>query len=287
MTVPIVEFDNVVFRYGTTTILDGINLHIHKGQFAGILGPSGAGKTTLLKTVLGLHKPASGKVLVGGQLLQGHPSRRIGYVPQIEAVDWNFPITVEQVVLMGRTVQSGFWPWPRREDRELALDMMERLGILQFARRHISELSGGQQQRVFLARALTSQPDLLVLDEPTAVDMRTQEEILHLLTDINRDGTTILMTTHDLNAAATHLPWVICLNRTVIAQGTPDEVFVAETLNETYNGDMVVVRHDGMIFVQERPHHHTCRDIQPNPILSHPSRISVPLPEDQAQQIPA
>jgi ABC-type Mn2+/Zn2+ transport system ATPase subunit len=271
MSVPVIEFEHVSCSYGgPKPILENINLHIHKGQFAGILGPSGAGKTTLLKSALGLLSPAHGTIRINGEPMRGKPSQRIAYVPQVETVDWNFPLSVEQAVLMGRTAQSRLLPWPSRDERSLAGEMMERLGIAPFAKRHIRELSGGQQQRVFLARALIAQPDLLILDEPTAgVDMRTQEEILHLLVELNHQGMTILMTTHDLNAAATHLPWVVCLNRTIIAQGTPDDVFVPETLNATYCGDMVVVRQDGLIFVQERPHHHNVKDVHPAPVLSH------------------
>jgi ABC-type Mn2+/Zn2+ transport system ATPase subunit len=283
MAKPIVEFRGVACRYDATTVLENINLHLHRGQFAGILGPSGAGKTTLLKTVLGLVQPVRGLVYVGGEQLNGRPSRRVAYIPQVEAVDWNFPITVEQAVLMGRTSRSNLLPWASQTDRQHAHELMERLGIAEFTQRHIRDLSGGQQQRIFLARALIAQPDLLVLDEPTAgVDMRTQEDILHLLADLNRGGVTILMTTHDLNAAAAHLPWVICLNRTVIAQGTPDDVFTPETLNATYQGDMVVVRQDGMIFVQERPHHHGYRDVNPNPVLSHPNADASDAAEEAA-----
>ena len=255
MTTPLVEFENVTCRYGSVIVLDHINLQLHKGQFAGILGPSGAGKTTLLKTILGLIKPVHGNVCIGGEALQGRPSNRVGYVPQVEVVDWNFPLTVEQAVLMGRTARMGWLPWPSKTDLKQAYDLMEQLGIAQFGKRHIRELSGGQQQRVFLARALIAEPDLLVLDEPTAgVDMRTQGEILHLLARLNKAGVTILMTTHDLNAAASHLPWVICLNQTVIAQGTPEDVFTPAILNATFQGNMVVVKQDGLIFVQERPH---------------------------------
>jgi ABC-type Mn2+/Zn2+ transport system ATPase subunit len=262
VTAPLVEFENVTCRYGATTVLEDINLHLQKGQFAGVLGPSGAGKTTLLKAILGLHTTACGSVRVGGQIVRGRPSGRVGYVPQMEAVDWNFPLTVEQAVLMGRTRRAGVWPWPSRAERVLAQAVMERLGIAEFSQRHIRELSGGQQQRVFLARALIAEPELLVLDEPTAgIDLRTQEDILHLLADLNRDGVTVLLTTHDLNAAAAHLPWVICLNCTIMAQGTPEEVFVPETLNATFRGDMLVVRQHGLIFVQERPHGHSYHDI--------------------------
>src|SRR5258708_21262054 len=270
MSTPVIEFQNVTCRYGPANVLENINLHLHQGQFAGILGPSGAGKTTLLKAVLGLVHPAQGTILVNGTQLNGSPSRRVAYVPQVETVDWNFPLTVEQAVLMGRTQHARPLPWPTRAEHDLALSIMDRLGISQFARRHIRELSGGQQQRVFLARALIAEPDLLVLDEPTAgVDMRTQEDVLHLLAHLNHDGMTILMTTHDLNAAATHLPWVVCLNRTIIAQGTPDEVFVSKTLNATYKGDMLVVRQNGLIFVQERPHGHSWCELNPDPVLSY------------------
>lgn len=261
MTESIVEFHNVTCRYGSNNVLDQINFSLCRGQFAGIVGPSGAGKTTLLKAILGLVKPAQGAIYVDGKLMAEQSSKRIGYVPQVESVDWNFPVMVEQAVLMGRTTRMSWLPWPSKADLGLAYDIMDRLGIAQFGRRHIRELSGGQQQRVFLARAMISEPDLLVLDEPTAgVDMRTQEDILHLLADLNRDGLTILLTTHDLNAAASHLPWLICLNRTIIAQGTPDDVFVPEILNATYQGDMVVVKQDGLIFVQERPYWHAAHE---------------------------
>ncbi len=257
MTESIVEFQNVTCRYGSLNVLDNVTFSLCRGQFAGILGPSGAGKTTLLKAILGLVQPADGAILIDGKPVTEHSGQRVGYVPQVESVDWNFPVTVEQAVIMGRTARMGWLPWPSKADLGLAYDIMDRLGIAQFGTRHIRELSGGQQQRVFLARALIAEPDLLVLDEPTAgVDMRTQEDILHLLADLNRDGVTILLTTHDLNAAASHLPWVICLNRTITAQGTPDDVFVPEILNATYQGDMVVVKHDGLIFVQERPYWH-------------------------------
>lgn len=270
MTTPIIEFENVTCRYGSVIVLDNINLHLYKGQFAGILGPSGAGKTTLLKTILGLVTPTQGQICISGEPLRGHPTNRVGYVPQVEVVDWSFPLTVEQAVMMGRTRRMGLLPWPSKADLKQAHDLMEQLGIAQFSKRHIRDLSGGQQQRVFLARALISEPELLVLDEPTAgVDMRTQEDILHLLADLNKVGVTILMTTHDLNAAASHLPWVICLNQTITAQGTPDDVFISDVLNATYQGDMVVIKQDGLIFVQERPHRHGYHDVFPESVLSH------------------
>lgn len=266
---PLIELNHVAFGYGKTPVLKDINLHIHPGQFAALVGPSGAGKTSLLKLILGALQPSHGQMTLTSTR-QGRSKPRIGYVPQLETVDWNFPVTVGQVVLMGRTANASPWPWPSRTDRLLMAEMLERLGLANLMNRHIRDLSGGQQQRVFLARALISQPDILVLDEPTSgVDMRTAENVLHLLADLNRQGMTILITTHDLNAAAAHLPWVICLNRTIIAQGPPEVVFTEAVLNETYQGDMLVIRHENMIFVHQRPHGHTYHDILPNPVLGH------------------
>lgn len=267
---PLIELNDVAFGYGKTPVLKDINLHIHPGQFAALVGPSGAGKTSLLKLILGTLQPSHGQLTLSSGLA-GRSNLRIGYVPQLETVDWNFPVTVGQVVLMGRTAGAALWPWPSRTDRQLMAELLERLGLANLMNRHIRDLSGGQQQRVFLARALISQPDILVLDEPTSgVDMRTAENVLHLLADLNRQGMTILITTHDLNAAAAHLPWVICLNRTIIAQGPPEVVFTEPVLNETYQGDMLVIRHGNMIFVHQRPHGHTYHDILPNPVLGHP-----------------
>jgi zinc/manganese transport system ATP-binding protein/zinc transport system ATP-binding protein len=149
-------------------------------------------------------------------------------------------------------------------------EVLDRLEIGEFAHRHIRDLSGGQQQRVFLARALIAEPELLVLDEPTSgVDMRTAENVLHLLAELNCQGMTILMTTHDLNAAAAHLPWVVCLNRRVIAEGAPEDVFTEATLERTYQGEFVVIRREGMLFVQQKPHAHTWRDVIPEPVPGH------------------
>ncbi len=264
---PLVELNEVTFGYGTQPVLEDICLHLHPGQFAALVGPSGAGKTSLLKLILGTLQPTRGEIFINGQALNGRPAPQVGYVPQLETVNWNFPVTVEQVVLMGRTQRSGLWPWPSAETKRKMRATLDRLGIGDLAHRHIRDLSGGQQQRVFLARALIAEPDLLVLDEPTTgVDMRTAENVLRLLADLNRSGITILMTTHDLNAAAAHLPWVICLNRRVIAQGAPDEVFAEDILSDTYQGEMIVIRQDGMLFVQQKPHGHTYHDLVPDPV---------------------
>jgi zinc/manganese transport system ATP-binding protein/zinc transport system ATP-binding protein len=256
-----VELHRVTFGYGGSPALEDVSLRLEPGQYAALVGPSGAGKTTLLKLVLGMLQPGRGEVRVGGRAPAGRSAPHVGYVPQLETVDWSFPVTVEEVVLLGRIRSSGLWPWPSGEDRRCARQVMEQLGIGALSRQHIRNLSGGQQQRVFLARALVAQPDLLVLDEPTnGVDARTADGVLHLLAGLNTRGMTILMTTHDLNAAAAHVPWAICLNHRLVAQGPPEEVFTDAILTETYEGPMLVMRQDGMLFVHQKPHGHSYRE---------------------------
>jgi zinc/manganese transport system ATP-binding protein len=193
-----------------------------------------------------------GRVEVGGSPARGRPGVRTGYVPQLETIDWQFPITVAQVVQLGVAAESGPWPWPSRDVRRRVVDMLDRVGIGDLAARPIRALSGGQQQRVFLARALIRRPDLLVLDEPTVgLDVVTRREILDLLRDLHADGTAIVMSTHDLNAVAAELPDLVCVNRRVLARGTPDEVFTPEILAATFGAELVVFTHDGRLLTAD------------------------------------
>jgi ABC-type Mn2+/Zn2+ transport system ATPase subunit len=252
---PIVELDRLTCGYDGNPVLCEVSLTVRAGQFAGVVGPSGSGKTTLIKAMLGVVDRYGGEVRVGGQPLVGNGAgpARIGYVPQLETIDWNFPVTVAQVVMMGLAAESGPFPWSSRQDRRRMMDLLDRLGIAQCARRHIRDLSGGQQQRVFLARALIRNPQLLLLDEPTAgADIKTRHDVLHLLSELNRDGMTIFLSTHDLNSVAAHLPWVICLNGQIIAEGHPDDVFTPEILSRTYGSEMVVLREGNLILVADR-----------------------------------
>jgi zinc/manganese transport system ATP-binding protein len=257
MIEPAVEFQQATLSYGGPAAVEEATLRIEPGAFTGIVGPSGAGKTTLLRAMLGGVPGVRGRVRVlGREVTPGRPAPSIGYVPQIQTVDWNFPITVNEAVLLGRAMRAGPWPWPRRQDMRDVARVLDRLGIGGLGRRHIRELSGGQQQRVFLARALIAEPRVLLLDEPTSgVDIKTRDEVLHLLGEINAGGVTIILTTHELNAVAAHLPEVICINQRVIAQGAPDAVFTPETLSRTYGAELQVVRQNGLLLVADAAPH--------------------------------
>lgn len=251
---PIVELKDVTCGYEGQRVLKNIDLRIMPGDFVGLLGPSGSGKTTLLRTILGATNLFGGTVTVQG-VATSRKRPRAGYVPQLETIDWNFPVTVEEVVMMGRTMNNPPFPWHKAADKKLAREMMERLGISHLLKRHIRELSGGQQQRVFLARALVSSPKLLLLDEPTSgVDIKTRDEVMHLLHDLNHQGVTVILTTHEINAVAVHLPWLVCLSGHILAEGPPSEVITTENLLRTYGAEMPVVQYEGMPLVAETPH---------------------------------
>lgn len=248
-----VEFRGVTCGYAGHAALRDVDLTVISGDFIGLVGPSGAGKTTLLRTILGAVDVYRGEVLVDGRQVD-RKRPRAGYVPQLETIDWNFPVTVEQVVLMGRAAE-GWLPWNSKHTVEQAYAVMERLGIAGLGKRHIRALSGGQQQRAFLGRALFSNPRLLLLDEPTAgVDIKTRDDILHLLDELNHEGVTVVMTTHEINAVAAHLPWVVCINRGIVAEGPPSEVYTSEILGRTYGAPMTVIQYEGMSLVAETPH---------------------------------
>jgi zinc/manganese transport system ATP-binding protein/zinc transport system ATP-binding protein len=252
---PIVELRHASIGYQGRPVLNDVSLAIEPGQFAGIVGPSGSGKTSLLRAMLGAVEVYQGEVIVDGRRVSGRNRAAVGYVPQLETVDWNFPVTVAEVVLMGRTMQSGVWPWSRRQDRTQMHELLNKLGIGDLHDRHIRNLSGGQQQRAFLARALIRSPKLLLLDEPTSgVDVRTRDDILHVLADLNAEGVTVIMATHELNAVAAHLPHVICVNGGIIAQGHPDDVFTPDVLSRTYKAPMLVLKQDGLTLVADMPH---------------------------------
>ena len=253
--VPAIEVSQLTCAYDGPPVLDRLSLTIPAGAFVGFVGPSGAGKTTLLRALLGALPRLSGSIHVFGEAITAGRLPRVGYVPQLETVDWNFPVTVREVVAMGLAQEGRLfgWPWLTRSQQARIQSLLDRLGIGALGERHIRELSGGQQQRVFLARALVRQPRLLLLDEPTSgVDIKTRHDVLHLLADLNHDGTTIVLTTHDLNSVAAHLPQVVCLNRRVVAYGPPSSVFTPAVLEATYGAEMLVVQQDGLTLIADR-----------------------------------
>lgn len=242
----LVRFRHASAGYGSTVALEDVSMVVERGDFVGVVGPSGGGKTTLLHLAAGTVRALSGSV-------ERERGTRIGYVPQVTSVDWSFPVTVAECILMGRTARR-WTPWPTRADRSAASDLLERLGLGGLEARHIRELSGGQQQRTFIARALLDEPDLVLLDEPTSgVDLATRHEVLHVLRDLHSDGLTILLTTHDLNGVAAHLPTIALLNRRIVAAGPPAEILTRATLEATYEAPMDVLEHAGLPLVVDAP----------------------------------
>lgn len=265
-----ITIKNITYGYTPhKPVIENVNLLIPQGRFVGLLGPSGSGKSTLIKIIAGLFKPWSGSVQYSYVLQSGEETKKdarrnmkeqnnnygidqngpnsdynaiptmrpkqvvMGYVPQIETVDWNFPVTVREVVSMGIWDRSGTSPFLSKDILTEIDRILDDLGIHshEFGKRQIRELSGGEQQRVFLARALIRKPNVLVLDEPiSGVDHTTREKILGILTSLSRKGLTIILTTHDLSGIAKRLPWVVCMNKKIIAEGIPSEVLTETNL---------------------------------------------------------
>ncbi len=239
MSTPLITLEHVTFGYGGAPVLRDVDHVVERAAFTGVVGPSGSGKTSMLRLLLGTEKPQHGQV-------RREPGVKVSYVPQLNTVNWSFPVTVGECVLMARPTRRVL-PWATREEKAEVADVLERLGIADLAGRHIRELSGGQQQRMFIARALLRRPQLLLMDEPTSgVDVATRHEVLHLLDELNAAGLAILLTTHDLNGMAAHLPHLVALNGRVIASGRPEDVMVPDVLERTFGARMEVLQHLGM-----------------------------------------
>lgn len=236
---------DVAVAYDHTPVLSNVSVEVAVGELVGVVGPNGAGKSTLLNTILGLVRLLHGQIAVHGRSI-GEARHTVAYMPQREGVDWTFPVTVEDVVLMGRQSRLGWFRRPTRKDREAAEWALEQVQMLDRRHTPIGELSGGQEQRVFLARALAQEGDLMLLDEPlTGVDAPTQETILHLLQEFCSKGRTVIMTTHDLGVARAFCSKLLFLNRVAVAYGTPAETFTPEVLEKTYGGHIVRIRSEG------------------------------------------
>lgn len=234
-----IKLKNINFAYKQRNILEDVNLVIQKGEFASIVGPNGGGKTTLLKLMLGLIKPDKGEISIFGKS-PGRVRQRIGYMPQYAHLDTDFPATVMDVVLMGRLGKTNFWF--SKKDREEVLHAIDEVGMSAFVNTGFNELSGGQKQRILIARALCSNPDLLLLDEPTAnVDHQTEENLFSILQKLN-SRITILLVSHDLGFVSKYVKSVICVNRRVVIH--PTSSMNGVLIKDIYNGDLKMVRHD-------------------------------------------
>lgn len=233
---PILEVHDLTVTYGRKPVLWGVDFTLPMGCIAGIVGPNGAGKSTLLKTIMGLIPPSSGYVKLFDKPLDDVRSL-VSYVPQRESVDWDFPVSVLDVVLMGRYGKVGLLRNTGTHDRNIALECLHKVGMSAYAKRQISQLSGGQQQRVFLARALAQEAAIYFMDEPFAgVDAATEQAIIELLREMASNGKTIVVVHHDLQSARAYFDWIVLLNMHLIAAGPTDQVFTADTIQQAYGG---------------------------------------------------
>jgi ABC-type Mn2+/Zn2+ transport system ATPase subunit len=237
---PALEVRGLRVSYGAQPVLEDVAFALPAGQLVGIIGPNGAGKTTMLKAILGLVPIAAGTIAAGGAAINRRGGQ-VAYVPQRDAVNWRFPASVADVVLMGRYGRLGWLKRPGAADRAIAWRSLEQVGMDSFATRPIAALSGGQQQRVFLARALAQEPQVLLLDEPiSGVDTPTQETILSILAGLAAQGKTLLITTHDLRCNMQYFDALLALNRRVIALGPVEQVLTPDVLTRTYGAQVVL-----------------------------------------------
>ena len=231
----VVEVEDLTVAYGAKPALWDVDLDIPAGQLMAVIGPNGAGKTTLIKAILGLLPTVSGTVRFLPEGDMRPRANRIAYVPQSGSVDWDFPATALDVVLMGRYGHLGWIRRPRRADFEIAKEALDKLGMADYAGRQISQLSGGQQQRVFLARALAQQAEMYFMDEPfKGVDARTEHAIVALLKDLKEQGKTVMVVHHDLQTVAEYFDWVTLINVQVVASGPVEDTFTDENLRRAY-----------------------------------------------------
>ncbi len=245
-TAPIIEVSDLTIMRNDLTLLASVSLIVNRGEFAAIVGPNGSGKTTLVRTILGLLRPDMGSVKVFGIPVEelGEARARIGYVPQIFDIDLNFPISVFEAVLMGTYGRLGIGRRPNREDRESAMRALEKVGVADLKDRSIARLSSGQRQRVFVARALANSPDLLVLDEPTTgVDVATTGSLYSLLKELQEEGVTIVLVSHDIGVVANYVDTVACLNTSLVAHCRPDEAECSEALAKMYGCHAAFLHH--------------------------------------------
>ncbi|MBD2186636.1 metal ABC transporter ATP-binding protein [Pseudanabaena mucicola] len=256
-TTPSIDVENVTVSYHGKVALHSASLQLNAGTICGLVGMNGAGKSTLFKAVMGFVKPMSGRVLIHGLPVRQVQKRSlVAYVPQNEEVDWNFPVSVYDVVMMGRYGYMNILRMPRSQDRRAVRESLERVEMWELRDRQIGELSGGQKKRAFFARALAQHGKVLLLDEPFAgVDVKTEKMMIHLLMELRQAGYTILISTHDLDSITTFCDQVVLINRTILAYGETSEVFTEENLSRTFGGSVVDLSHAKSCLVHSHLEH--------------------------------
>lgn len=241
ITAPVLDVHDVTVAYHRKPVLWDIDLTLDEPRLVGVIGPNGAGKSTLIKAILGLVPLVSGEVRIFGQPI-AQQRRKIGYVPQRESVDWDFPVSVLDVVLMGTYGKLGWFRRPGKSQRHWAMECLTRVGLEDLAHQQIGQLSGGQQQRTFLARALAQQADIYFMDEPLAgVDAATEKTIFQLLQDLREQGKTVIVVHHDLRTVPQYFDYVVLLNVRLVAHGPPEKVFTDDNLQKTYGGRLSIL----------------------------------------------
>ena len=236
-----VEVHDLTVKYQEKPVLWNIDFEVPSGKLVAIVGPNGAGKSTLIKSIMGILEPVSGYVKIFGQPLE-EMRKQIAYVPQRESVDWNFPISVRELVMMGRYNHIGLFRRPGKEDRRIVAESLQQVGMESYANRQISQLSGGQQQRVFLARALAQRADIYFMDEPfSGVDAATESAILELLKTLRDNNKTVMVVHHDLHTVSQYFDWVMLLNLHLVAFGSIDKTLTEENLRKTYGGRLNIL----------------------------------------------
>ena len=240
---PLLKLEDISVRYETGQVLDQIDFQVSPGNAVAVVGPNGAGKTTLFKVIAGIQDPDQGVVRVSGHEPGGHTC--IAYVPQRSQVDWSFPATVADVVMMGRINKMGPFLWPQKDDWDVVRRSLDFVNLGSYANRQISELSGGQQQRMFIARALAQEAELMLLDEPlNGLDVPAQEKILEIINTLKGEEVAVMISMHDLRLAAEQFSQVMLINKELLGYGPPIEVFTPELLKRAYHGHLHFIEGD-------------------------------------------
>lgn len=249
---PVLEIHDLTVTYSKKPVLWGVDLTLPKGALVGVIGPNGAGKSTLIKAIMEIVPLSSGWVEILQKPIK-EVRNRVSYVPQKESVDWDFPASVRDVVVMGRYAELGLFRRPRKADYEAADFALAQVNMQQFADRQISQLSGGQQQRVFLARALAQNAEIYFMDEPFAgVDAATEKAIIGILQTMSEEGKTVIVVHHDLQTVTQYFDWVVQLNTRLVASGPIDQAFTQDLLQETYGGKLSILSEVGNLLKKQQ-----------------------------------